>query len=83
MPYTLGGDIYPHLIHVGTHDNASDDVSRFVKLRQASEVQPPWLTELLKGDPRLFQLIRRADRFVWPLNGWARMFLLLSVHRGN
>eukprot|EP00438_Fugacium_kawagutii_P019732 Skav213561 [mRNA] locus=scaffold263:154967:157288:+ [translate_table: standard] len=33
LPYIIGGDLYPFLLHVGTDDNASDDISRFLSLR--------------------------------------------------
>ena len=36
LPYIVGGDLYPHLLHVGSGDNASDDISRFILLRTPS-----------------------------------------------
>ena len=47
LPYVVGGDLYPHLLHIGTGDNVSDDVSRLIKLRSPSIPHPPWLTALL------------------------------------
>lgn len=78
VPYIIGGDLYPFLIHLGTHDNASDDISRFLRLRGPSEELPRWFNELLKGNPRPFDLVRRADSLIWPLSGWARMLLLMT-----
>ena len=83
VPYLIGGDIYPFLIHLGTGDNASDDVSRFVRLREPSEDFPQWLIQLLNGDSRQFDAVRRADSLTWPFNGWARLILLMSLASGN
>eukprot|EP00438_Fugacium_kawagutii_P004250 Skav217520 [mRNA] locus=scaffold647:242806:246940:- [translate_table: standard] len=64
LPYVIGGDLYPHLLHVGSGDNASDDISRFVKLRAPSSEQPPWLQALVAGDPLEFDQVREADSLV-------------------
>lgn len=79
LPYVVGGDLYPHLLHIGTGDNVSDDVSRFIKLRSPSIPHPPWLTALLSGDSSLFDQVREADKLVWPYNGWARLERLSLV----
>lgn len=83
VPYIIGGDLYPHLIHLGSGDNASDDISRFVPLRTPSEEVPHWFHDLLRGDPISFDLIRRADGLCWPFSGWARLILLLTLASSN
>ena len=54
MPCVTGGDLYPHHIHVSSADSASDDVSRFVKLRSRDTEPPLWLDQLLKGNKGRF-----------------------------
>lgn len=86
LPYVLGGDLYPHLLHQGTHDNVSDDISRFVALRKPSEPIPPWFVDLQNGDFRKFDVVKLADSLVWPLCGWARLIglaLLTSSSSGK
>ena len=80
LPYVIGGDIYPYLLHIGSAHNASDDISRFVRLRQPSTHVPRWLRMLLAGDPTTFEQVQVADQLVWPLSGWSRL-LRLSVLR--
>lgn len=79
LPYIIGGDLYPHLLHIGTHDNASDDISRFVDLRRPACPFPPWLSALNSGSPELFDQVREADKLEWPFNGWARLVRLSIV----
>ncbi len=76
LPYIVGGDLYPHLLHIGTHENASDDISRFVDLRRPVGSFPPWLVALQSGGPELFDQVREADKLEWPYNGWARLVRL-------
>ncbi len=60
LPYIVGGDLYPHLLHIGTHENASDDISRFVNLRSPAGAFPPWLVALQSGETDLFDQVRKA-----------------------
>lgn len=83
LPYIIGGDLYPYLLHVGTGDNASDDISRFISLRDPTEPLPPWLTALLSGDPSQFDQVRQADSLQWPYSGWARLIRLLILRHRN
>lgn len=78
LPYMIGGDIYPFLIHIASKENPSDDVSRFVELRKHIDA-PFWWTLLLKGDVSFFDQIVEADRLQWPLRGWARLIRILFV----
>ena len=82
LPYLIGSDLYPYLIHISSKENPSDDVSRFVNLRYSSQ-KPWWLELLLTGSPQLFDQIVEADRLQWPLNGWARLARLLLCLQGN
>ena len=79
LPYIVGGDLYPHLLHIGTHENASDDISRFVNLRSPAGALPPWLVALQSGETDLFDQVREADKLEWPFNGWARLVRLSLV----
>ena len=83
LPYIIGGDLYPALLHIGSKDNASDDVSRFVKLRKATESLAPWLQQLLAGKHSIFEEIWKADQLKWPLNGWARLIRLSLLAYSN
>ena len=83
LPYIIGGDLYPSLLHMGSKDNASDDVSRFVKLRKAAEPLAPWLQQLLVGEHSIFQEVWKADQLKWPLNGWARLIRLCLLANSN
>jgi len=57
VPYIIGGDLYPYLLHIGTSDNPSDDVSRFVQLREPEYETPHWLQLLILGDHAAFDII--------------------------
>ena len=81
LPYLIGGDLYPYQLHVGTHENPADDVSRFVDLRDPQIGLPRWLVCLLKGDAIKFDLVREADRLQWPWSGWARRLMLASARQ--
>ena len=81
LPYLIGGDLYPYQLHVGTHENPADDVSRFVDLRDPQIGLPRWLVCLLKGDAIKFDLVREADRLQWPWSGWARLLMLASARQ--
>lgn len=83
LPYIVGGDLYPFLLHIGSSDNFSDDISRFVALRKPSEPLPPWLRLLLQGQHQLFDQVVAADKFVWPWNGWARLIRLAILASCN
>lgn len=83
LPYVIGGRLYPFLLHIGTGENVSDDVSRFQTLRKPTEPFPPWLTALLRGDPSLFDQVRSADNLQWPYCGWGRLIRLLFLCRCN
>lgn len=83
LPYIMGGDLYPYHIHVGSADSASDDISRFVKLRDQATEPPLWLKRLFHGDASSFDAVREADRLVWPYSGWGRLFLLLQLGLRN
>lgn len=83
LPYIIGGDLYPFLLHVGTGDNASDDISRFIALRDPTEPVPPWLLALLSGDPSQFDQVRQADSLQWPYSGWARLMRLMFLRHCN
>ena len=76
LPYVVGGDLYPHLLHVSSGDNVSDDISRFVTLRHPSLPHPAWLVALVNGDPSAFDAVREADRLAWPYSGWSRVIRL-------
>lgn len=83
MPYVIGGDLYPYHIHVGSADNASDDISRFVRLRD-QDIEPPlWLARLIHGDPAMFDAVFEADKLAWPFSGWSRLIRLLQLGIGN
>lgn len=79
LPYVIGGDLYPHLIHVSSGDNASDDTSRFIRLRTPSHSYPAWLLALLSGDAGAFDAVREADKLVWPHSGWSRLIRLATL----
>ena len=79
LPYIIGGDLYPYLLHIGTSDNPSDDVSRFVQLREPEYEPPHWLQLLILGDRAAFDIIRACDSLRWPFNGWARLACLLLM----
>ena len=83
LPYIIGGDLYPHLLHVSSGDNASDDISRFVELRAPLHAQPPWLRALLAGNFEEFDQVREADSLVWPWSGWSRLIRLASLRQRN
>lgn len=83
LPYIIGGDLYPHLLHIGTGDNASDDISRFIRLRAPSSDMPLWLRLLLTGDPEPFDQIRAADSLLWPFSGWSRLVRLAILAMRN
>ena len=76
LPYIIGGDLYPNLLHISSGDNASDDTSRFVKLRDPLVPRAAWLEKLLAGDHRSFEQVWQADKLVWPLSGWSRLIRL-------
>ena len=77
LPYLVGGDLYPHYLHIGTKENPADDLSRFVPLRNPDRALPTWLFELQQGNFDRFELIQSADSLLWPFSGWARLGLLL------
>ena len=77
LPYLVGGDLYPHYLHIGTKENPADDSSRFVPLRNPDRALPTWLFELQQGNFDRFELIQSADSLLWPFSGWARLGLLL------
>ena len=79
VPYIIGGDLYPYLLHIGTSDNPSDDVSRFVQLREPEYEPPHWLQLLILGDHAAFDIIQACDSLRWPFNGWARLTRLLLM----
>ena len=83
LPYIVGGDLYPYLLHIGSSDNSSDDISRFVALRTPSEPLPPWLRALLRGDPRLFDQVVAADKLAKPWSSWARLIRLAILCLSN
>ena len=73
LPCVLGGNLYPALFHVGTHDNVADDPSRLKDLREHCGDQPVWLDRLLLGDYRHFDLVRSADDCRGSAGLWARL----------
>lgn len=77
LPYVIGGDLYPCYIYVGFTDNASDNILRFMKLRNQDTEPPSWLAYLLHGNPSLFDAVRETDKLVWPLSGWSRLLRVL------
>ena len=77
LPYLVGGDLYPHYLHIGTKENPADDLSRFAPLRNPDRALPTWLFELQQGNFDRFELIQSADSLLWPFSGWARLGLLL------
>lgn len=83
LPYIIGGDLYPYLMHIGSSDNASDDISRFVLLRKPSLQIPQWLRLLLSGDPAAFDQVRSADSQIWPYSGWSRLVRLSLLRMCN
>ena len=83
LPYIIGGDLYPHLLHIGTGDNVSDDVSRFIRLRSSSNDAPLWLRLLLTGSPDAFDQVRQADSLLWPYSGWSRLVRLAILAMSN
>lgn len=83
VPYIIGGDLYPYLLHVGSPDNPSDDISRFVDLRGPSLHTPKWLQSLLAGDYRAFDVVHAADKLKQPWNRWARFIGLLQLRHAT
>ena len=83
LPYIIGGGLYPFLLHIGTGENVSDDLSRFSALRKPTEPFPPWLIALLSGDPLPFEHVKAADSLRWPYSGWSRLIRLASLCRCN
>lgn len=83
VPYIIGGDLYPYLLHVGSPDNPSDDISRFVDLRGPSLHTPNWLQSLLAGDYRAFDVVHAADKLKQPWNRWARFIGLLQLRHAT
>lgn len=83
LPYIVGGDLYPYLLHIGSADNSSDDISRFVALRTPSEPLPPWLRALLQGDYGLFDQVVAADKLAKPWSSWARLIRLAILFSCN
>ena len=81
LPYFIGGDLYPYLIHVGSKEYPSDDISRFVQLRISDGITPLWLQSLLDGDTRFFDQVVEADKLVWPMSAWSRLIRLLVIRQ--
>lgn len=75
--YIAGGDLGPHLLHVSSGDNASDDLSRFVTLRPPSHSCPAWMVDLASGDTCAFDAVREAE-FAF-CSGWSRLIRLVTL----
>ena len=73
LPYIVGGNLYPAHIHVNTHDNASDDPSRLVALREPAASTPLWLSRFLNGSSQYLTAARLADDCKGAPGLWARL----------
>ena len=79
LPYILGGNLFPALLHIGTHENVADDPSRLKELRETFGCQPFWLELFLGGRIAVLDLIKLTDDCGGALQGWARFSVCLLL----
>ena len=83
LPYLVGGNLYPAHIHVGTHDNASDDPSRLAPLRSPPSIMPLWLSRFLSGAHQYLTAARIADDCAGVPGRWARLVVVRLALLGD
>ncbi|CAE7648076.1 unnamed protein product [Symbiodinium sp. CCMP2592] len=78
LPYVLGSSLYPGGLHVYSAKNRADGPSRGSRPLAPSKAWPSWLTSLVSGDTRPFDLVCAAAAVPRRLGRWVRLFLLLA-----
>lgn len=78
MGYIIGSELYPGCIHCSSQDNRSDGPSRGKDIAPPTKQLPRWLTDLSRGDTRLFDVNVEASKFSKNPARWLRLLLLLG-----
>ncbi|CAE7254443.1 unnamed protein product [Symbiodinium sp. CCMP2592] len=78
LPYVIGSSLYPGGLHVYSAKNRADGPSRGSRPLAPSKAWPSWLTSLVSGDTRPFDLVCAAAAVPRRLGRWVRLFLLLA-----
>ena len=77
VAYVLGSELYPGLLHTASKDNRADEPSRDRDVRPPSFAPPAWLSDLLRGDPKRFDMVVQSSSISKNPARWLRFLLML------